>query len=175
MKPYILRWVVVLVATLVLCPLRMQAQAAAEYAITTSAVGTLGAKIGSALGAVAKQVPQTVQKDIPKPPSPNLDAQPKAAAEKTTEKTTEKITKTGVNTVHINSTPSGASIFVDNVALGHTPASLNLPKGIHAIEVRHDGYIAWHQAILLSEGESLSLNPTLKDPKTSPPLFTVQR
>jgi len=153
----------------------MQAQAAVEYAITTSAVGTLGAKIGSALGAAAKQVPQTVQKEIPNPASPNLNARSKAAAEKTSEKTTEKITKSGVSTVHINSAPAGALIFVDNVALGYTPASLNLPKGIHAIEVRHDGYIAWHQAILLSEGESLSLNPALKDPKTSPPLFTVQR
>jgi hypothetical protein len=80
-----------------------------------------------------------------------------------------------MSTVHIDSTPSGALILVDNIALGPTPAGLTLPKGIHAIEVRHDGYIAWHQAILLSEGESLSLNPALKDPKTSPPLFTVQR
>jgi hypothetical protein len=170
MKPYAFCWVLVLVATLALCPLRMQAQAAAEYAITTSAVGTLGTKIGSALGGATKQITQTVQKDIPKPTPPNLDAHPKAAAEKTTEKTT----KSGVSTVHIDSTPSGALIFVDNVALGRTPASLTLPKGIHAIEVRHDGYNSWHQTILLSEGENLLLNPALKDPKTSPPIFTVQ-
>ena len=176
MKPYTLCWVLALVATLALYPHRMQAQAAAEYAITTSAVGTLGAKIGSALGAATKQMTQTVQKDIPKPISPNPNAHPKAAAEKkTTEKTTERTTKSGVSTVHIDSTPSGALILVDTVALGHTPASLTLPKGIHAIEVRHDGYVSWHQAILLSEGESLSLDPALKDPKTSPPLFTVQR
>lgn len=179
MKPYTLCWVLALVVTLALCPRRMQAQAAAEYAITTSAVGTLGAKIGSALGAATKQITQTVQKDTPKPISPNLDAHPKAAAEKTTakttEKTTERTTKSGVSTVHIDSTPSGALILVDTVALGHTPASLTLPKGIHAIEVRHDGYVSWHQAILLSEGETLSLDPALKDPKTSPPLFTFRR
>ena len=171
MKPYAFCWALVLVAMLALCPLRMQAQAAAEYAITTSAVGTLGAKIGSTLGAVAKQVPQKVQKETPQPAPPNLSAQPWAAAGKTTDKTP----KSSVSNVHIDSTPSGALIFVDNVAFGHTPASLNLPKGIHAIEVRRDGYISWHQAILLSEGENLSLNPALKDPKTSPPLFAVQR
>lgn len=172
MKPYAFCWALVLAVTSALCPLRIEAQAAAEYAITTSAAGTLGAKIGSALGAATKQATHTVQKDASKPTFRRLDAYPKAATAKTLD---EKTTKSGISTVHVDSLPPGALIFVDNIAIGHTPATLTLPKGIHAIEVRHNGYISWHQAILLSEGESLSLNPALKDPKTSPPIFTVKR
>jgi hypothetical protein len=154
----------------------MQAQAAAEYAITTGAIGTLGAKAASTLGGATKQATQTgqkgipqptVQKNVPKPTPPNLDANRKAVA--------EKAIKSGVSTVQIDSTPSGALISVDNIALAHTPASLTLSKGIHVIELRHDGYISWQKAVLLAGDEKLSLNPALKDPKTSSPIFTVQR
>src|ERR1019366_8056326 len=167
MKPYSLRWVLVLVATLAMCPLRMQAQAAVEYAITTNAVGTLGAKVGSALGGATKQATQSVQKDVPKPTPPNLDANRKAVA--------AKARKSGASTVRIDSTPSGALISVDNIALAHTPTSLTLPKGKHVIELRHGGYISWQKAIVLAEGEKLSLNPALEDPKTSPMIISIQR
>lgn len=176
MKPYALRWLPALVAILALCPLRMQAQAAAEYATTTNGIGTLGAKVGSMIGAAAKQTTQTAQKGIPQPsvqknapqPAPaNLDAKGKAGA--------EKAATSGVSTVQIDSTPTGALISVDNTALGHTPASLTLPKGIHVIEIKHDGFTSWQKTILLAGGEKLSLSPALRDPKTSPPIFTVQR
>jgi hypothetical protein len=151
----------------------MQAQGAAEYGITTGAVGTLGTKVASALGGVTKPVTQTVQKGIPTPTPPNLDANRKAVAGKATKSGASTVS--GVSTVQIDSTPSGASISVDNIVLAHTPANLTLPKGIHVIELSHDGYISWQKAILLTEGEKLSLNPALKDPKTSSPMFTVRR
>lgn len=188
MKPHVLGWMLVLIAILALCPLRLQAQGAAEYATTTSAVGALGAKIGSALGGATKQVTPTLQQVLPSPTSPHPNANRKPAAGKAVagklvaeKETAGKATQSGAGTasgvsmVQIDSTPAGASISIDNVALGHTPASLTLSKGIHVIELSHDGYIAWQKTILLTGGEKLSLNAELKDPKTSRPLFTVQR
>jgi hypothetical protein len=171
MKPFALGCVVVLVEVLTLCPAHVHAQGAAEYGVTTSAVGTLGTKVGSALGSVLgganKQASQTVLK-APLNPAPSTpQAKPGG--------TLDKAAKTGPNTVHLDSTPSGASIYIDNVATGKTPADVTLAKGIHAIELRHEGFTSWQKTILLTEGEKLSFSPALKDPKTSHPMFTVQR
>jgi hypothetical protein len=186
MKRYTLRWTLVLVTIFALCPQRLRAQGAAEYGITTSVTGALGAKIGSALGGAIKQATPTLQQVLPQPPNPNANRKPaagkamagKVVAEK---EAAGKATQSGVSTasgvsmVQIDSTPAGASISIDNVALGHTPASLTLSKGIHVIELSHDGLTSWQKTILLGDGEKLSLNAALKDPKTSRPLFTVQR
>jgi hypothetical protein len=171
MKGFALCCVVVLIETLALCPVRARAQAAAEYGVTTSAVGTLGTKIGSALGSALgganKQASQTVLK-APLSPAPSTPAaKPKG--------TVDKSAKTGPNTLHLDSTPSAASIYIDNVASGQTPANVTLAKGIHVIELRHQGFTSWQKTILLTEGEKLSFSPALKDPKTSHPMFTVQR
>lgn len=188
MKRYRLQWMPALAAVLVLCPMRLQAQGAAEYGITTSVTGALGAKIGSALGGAIKQATPTLQQVLPNPQSPNPNANRKPAAGKAVagKMVAEKepagkatpgggSTASGVSMVQIDSTPAGAAILIDNVTFGHTPASLTLSKGIHVIELSHDGLTSWQKTILLGDGEKLSLNATLKDPKTSRPLFTVQR
>jgi hypothetical protein len=183
MKPYAFRWMLVVVTVVVSCPLRVQAQAAGEYAITTSAVGTLGTKIGSALGGMTKQATPTLQQVLPNPAPPVQDVSGKKAAgkmvaEKETAGKAPKVGVTaasGVSTVQIDSTPSDAAISIDNVVVAHTPTTLTLAKGIHVIELSHDGFISWQKTILVPGGEMLSFNPALKDPKTSPPLFTVQR
>ena len=186
MKRYRLQWMPALAAILVLCPMRLQAQGAAEYGITTSVTGALGAKIGSALGAAIKQATPTLQQVLPQPPNPNANRKPAAGKAVAGKMVAEKEpvgkatpggagTASGVSMVQMDSTPAGAAILIDNVALGHTPASLTLSKGIHVIEVSHDGLTSWQKTILVTGGEKLSLNAPLKDPKTSRPLFTVQR
>lgn len=167
MKPSARCWTMAFVAFLALCPLRAQAQGLAEYSTALGAIGNVGAQASSALGTATKQAAQTVQKNISNPTPANLDAHRKTL--------TGKATKNGASTVHIDSTPSGALVSVDNLAVAHTPAHLTLPKGIHVIQVSHDGYISWQKSVLLGEGEKLSLNPALKDVKTSKPIFTVQR
>ena len=181
MKRYRLQWMPALAAILALCPMGLRAQGAAEYGITTSVTGALGAKIGSALGGAIKHATPTLQPVLPQPSNPNANRKPaagkmvaeKEAAGKATQSGAS--TASGVTTVQIDSTPAGAAILIDNVALGHTPASLTLSKGIHVIEVSHDGFNSWQKNILVTGGEKLSLNAALKDPKTSRPLFTVQR
>jgi hypothetical protein len=185
MKPFALLWGFALAATLAFCPTRLPGQGVVEYGVATSAVGSLGARIGAAIGGVTKQVTPTLQQQIPAPnPSPQSHAANrhpatgKASASKETARVPEKssvTTATGPSTVQFESTPSGAAISVDNVVLGHTPATLTLAKGIHNVQLSHDGFDSWQKTLLLGEGEKLSFNPALKDPKTSPPLFTVQR
>ena len=190
MRPFVLLWGLVMVAAMAICPMDLLAQGAAEYGITTSVTGALGAKIGSALGGAIKQATPTLQPVLPNPqspnPNPNANRKPaagkavagKMVAEKEAAGKATQVgasTVSGVSTVQIDSTPAGAAILIDNVALGHTPASLTLSKGIHVIEVRYDGFTSWQETILVTGGEKLSLNAALKDPKTSRPLFTVQR
>jgi hypothetical protein len=159
----------------------MKAQGAVEYGITTSAVGTLGAKIGSALGSglsgAAKQVSPILQQAFPNPmlPNPVTNRQASVGGPTAVKPVAGKATKGGTSFVQIDSSPSGAAILVDNVALGRTPATLTLAKGIHDIGLIHDGYTSWQKTILLTGGEKLLLNPALKNPKTSSPMFTVQR
>ena len=176
MKPPVRLWVLVLAAMMALCPLRMRAQAAAEYAATTSAIGTLGAKVSSALGTATKQSTQTVQKSVTQPALQKKSVKPTSANPNAGGKPlADKATTSSVSTVQFDSTPAGAAISVDNVVLAHTPARLTLPKGIHVIEIRHDGYAPWQNTILLAGGEKLTLNPALKDFKASSPIFTVHR
>ena len=161
----------VLVGTMALCPPRARGQGAAEYGAATSAVGTLGTKIGSAIGSALgganKQASQTVLKG---PLSPAL-----STPDPNRKDNSPKVAKSGPNSVHLESTPTGAAIYVDSVVSGHTPADLTLAKGIHVIELRHEGFTSWQKTLLLTEGEKVSLNPALKDPKSSHPMFTVQR
>ena len=160
-----------LVAMFTLCPRRVHAQGAVEYGAATSAAGSLGAKLGSALGSAlnsaSKQTTQTVIKQAPAASSERPGP--------THRNSTAQPAKTGPAQVLIESTPAGAAIFVDGALMGKTPATLSLAKGIHNIQVTHDGYAPWQKTLLLSEGEPLSLKPVLMDPKKSQPRFTVQR
>jgi hypothetical protein len=158
-------------APLMLCPRVVHAQGVVEYGVATSAVGSLGAKLGSALGSAlnnaSTQTTETVIKNAPSAPSQKLSPTDKVLP--------AKPPKTGPASVLIESNPPGAAVLIDGVAHGETPATLSLAKGIHVIQVSHDGFDSWQQTLLLSEGENLSLKPVLKDPKISLPRFTVQR
>ena len=177
--------IAILAGALALCPALVYAQGVVEYGTATSAAGTLGAKIGSALGSAVggmnKQSSETLLKAPLNPPPSAPQARPKATKQASTGKTgnnrsqIKKLGLTGPNAVRLDSTPSGAAIFIDGVAAGSTPANLTLSKGIHTIELRHDGYTTWRKNVLLTEGETLSYTPALQDPKTSRPRFTVQR
>ncbi len=162
---------VLLTAMFTLCPGRAHAQGAVEYGAATSAAGSLGAKLGSALGSAlnnaSNQTTQTVIKN-----APVTSSQKSSAAHKTS--STQPL-RTGPARVNIESTPAGAAILVDGNPRGITPATLSLARGLHNIQVSHDGLESWQQTLLLSEGENLSLKPILKDPKKSAPRFTVQR
>jgi PEGA domain/PDZ domain len=62
--------------------------------------------------------------------------------------------------VSINSTPSGADIFVDDDFAGNTPSTLNLSAGKHIVRVRKSGFQEWVRSVNLYGG-SITLNAEL--------------
>jgi len=51
-----------------------------------------------------------------------------------------RLNKEAVGTLQINTTPSGADVYVDGSWRGTTPIILTLPPGTHTIEIRKEGY-----------------------------------
>jgi serine/threonine-protein kinase len=65
-------------------------------------------------------------------------------------------------TVSVSSEPDGAFIFLDGKATGKvTPATLNVDKGKHNIEVRKPGFNEENTNVTLGDGEKYNFSPTL--------------
>ncbi len=68
--------------------------------------------------------------------------------------------------VSVSSQPPGADILIDGIMRGNTPAEVKLEPGLHALELRRDGYLPW---VTSFTPETLnSLCPTLS-PLPPPP------
>jgi S1-C subfamily serine protease len=66
----------------------------------------------------------------------------------------------GAAAVTVNSTPSGADIFVDQDFAGNTPSTLNISSGKHVVVVRRAGFQEWVRSVNLYGG-SITLNAEL--------------
>jgi hypothetical protein len=65
-------------------------------------------------------------------------------------------------TLTVNSEPAGASIYLDGKLTGKlTPATLNVDKGKHKIEVHKEGFDSEEKSVELSDGEKFSFAPKL--------------
>lgn len=49
--------------------------------------------------------------------------------------------------VDIESTPTGAVVQIDGVAVGTTPLATDLPTGIHDIQVSKEGFVPWQERV----------------------------
>lgn len=65
-----------------------------------------------------------------------------------------------LSAVSINSTPTGAEIFVDNEFAGNTPSILNISAGKHVITVKKFGFHQWVRKVNLYGG-SITLDAEL--------------
>jgi hypothetical protein len=66
----------------------------------------------------------------------------------------------------VNSTPAGAKIFVDGNDSGQvTPSRIQIPSGIHIIQLRLDGYQQARQAVEASDGGTVPVTETLHPTK----------
>ncbi len=65
-------------------------------------------------------------------------------------------------TVHIESQPEHAELFVDGNLVGGTPAQMQLPPGSHKIVIRAAGYRDWVREVNLLEGSRVTLNAALE-------------
>lgn len=63
--------------------------------------------------------------------------------------------------VTLTSSPSGAEIWVDGVASGLSPQTLELGAGTHALELRLPGYRSWRDSVNVSANQALNL-PLIK-------------
>lgn len=68
----------------------------------------------------------------------------------------------GFGEIRIESTPKGASVFVNERFMGMTPARIRLPQGTHAIRLFLYGHKEWRQTLDLSAGSEVSLTVELK-------------
>ena len=69
----------------------------------------------------------------------------------------------------VTSSPSGASVYVDNVYYGLTPATVsNLQAGSHSVKISSLGYLDSVNTITVSAGQSVSLPVTLIPASPSP-------
>ena len=64
-------------------------------------------------------------------------------------------------TLVINSTPSGALVYIDGQYAGYTPRSLFVAQGFHQISVSKPGYLGWQAATLIIGGITRTINVTL--------------
>jgi formylglycine-generating enzyme required for sulfatase activity len=61
--------------------------------------------------------------------------------------------------VSIGSEPAGAEILIAGQHKGTTPASIALPSGTHALELRHEGFRPWSADIQVKANEPLTVGP----------------
>lgn len=71
---------------------------------------------------------------------------------------------TGISTVIVNSTPTGAEIFVDDKFVGATPSTLKLAPGEHAVRIEKTGFKAWNRMLTVNAGGSVTIDATLDHP-----------
>ncbi|MFC2106523.1 DUF4384 domain-containing protein, partial [Candidatus Bipolaricaulota bacterium] len=64
-------------------------------------------------------------------------------------------------TLVINSTPSGALVYLDGQYAGYTPRTLFVAQGFHQIAVSKPGYLGWQAATLIIGGITRTVNVTL--------------
>ena len=76
--------------------------------------------------------------------------------------------------VEISSTPSGASVFLDDAMQGITPLTLSaVPAGKHTISIRMTGYSDYSTVLQLSPGQSALISAALAPVPTPLPTTTA--
>jgi hypothetical protein len=72
-------------------------------------------------------------------------------------------TQVHVAWAQVNSTPSGAEIFVDGVPANQTtPARVQIPTGSHIIAIRREGYQVAKRGVQASEGGTVNVTEVLQ-------------
>jgi len=147
-------------------PSTARAQAAAEYGIAASH----SASATSALSRVLDPKLGQGQRQRSGPRSKSVET----AMQENREQLQPKNPKEGGN-VHLESTPTKATVYVDGLAVAYTPVDLTLAEGKHTIELKHPVSNPWEKEITVSRGDKLSLKPELKDKYKSVLSFTIQQ
>jgi hypothetical protein len=87
-------------------------------------------------------------------------AQPAATTERPAPQTTVTAA-TATATVHVDSTPSGAQVFIDSSLAGQTPAVIKVQPGTHSVQVVMPGFTDWVARIEVAAGTQQQVNAAL--------------
>ena len=81
-----------------------------------------------------------------------------------------EVTTNKFGKLDISSSPSGATIYLDNLANGTTPVILkNIPIGSHKIVLKMNGYQDWGKTVTIKDGETSEIDATLYAQATATP------
>jgi hypothetical protein len=72
-------------------------------------------------------------------------------------------------TLHVEVLPRGATLLVDGLRSGTTPATLSLPPGQHDVVVEMNGYESRSEAVTLAAGSEVTIRGELVPLAASPP------
>ncbi|MFQ5686313.1 MAG: PEGA domain-containing protein, partial [Candidatus Scalindua sp.] len=64
--------------------------------------------------------------------------------------------------ISIKSEPTNAKIYLDGKEVGNAPVTLKPVRGIHAVEVRMDGYEIWHENVDIQADKDKTLTAALQ-------------
>lgn len=157
------RWIFVPLAVgLAGLPSSLHAQAAIEYGAAASHSAVSTSRISRALD------PKLGQRQGPRSKSVE------SALEENRKALEPKNPKDG-GSVHIESTPTHATVYVDGSAVAYTPTDLTLTAGKHAIELKHPVSQDFEKEVTVNRGDKLSMKQELKDKYKSVLSFTVQQ
>jgi hypothetical protein len=91
------------------------------------------------------------------------------------------ITTNKEGTLKIDSSPSDATIYIDNVANGTTPKDIDILVGSYRVTLKKAGYQDWSKLVNVDEDEEVKVDGTLlaaaaatPTPKPSTPLPTIR-
>lgn len=82
---------------------------------------------------------------------------------------TFEILSDAVGSMDVSSTPSGASIYVDNTYKGTTPATVtDLDTGSHKLLLKKSGYVDWAKMVKITAGSTATVDADLEAVTTAP-------
>jgi hypothetical protein len=90
----------------------------------------------------------------------------------TCKKSAFKVTTNKEGTIDIASNPSGASIYIDDIANGTTPKSVDILVGSHKVTLKKTGYQDWGKIVNVEEDETTEIDATLSAAATATPTPT---
>jgi hypothetical protein len=80
-------------------------------------------------------------------------------------RTLEQAAKGRGATLLVTCENEGATLFVDNRAIAHTPAYLILPAGKHIVALKSPGFVDWMREVAASAGDKLKFDAELQEVK----------
>jgi hypothetical protein len=80
-----------------------------------------------------------------------------------------KVVTNAEGTIEISSSPSGATIYIDDITNGTTPRNVNILIGSHKVTLKKAGYSDWAKIVNVEEDETTEVDATLYAVATATP------